>query len=44
MNITANALISIGASPVMTHATEEMKDMIALTSALLINIISLSKK
>jgi len=44
MNITANALISIGASPVMTHATEEMKDMIALTSALLINIISMSKK
>jgi len=42
MNTTANALLAIGASPVMAHAAEEIEDMIGLASALVINIGTLS--
>jgi hydroxyethylthiazole kinase len=42
MNNTANALLSIGASPVMAHAEEEAGDMAAIASALVINIGTLS--
>ncbi|MGB9892942.1 MAG: hydroxyethylthiazole kinase, partial [Candidatus Saccharicenans sp.] len=42
MNLTANALLSIGASPVMAHAVEEVEDMVALASAVVINIGTLS--
>lgn len=42
MNYTANALLAIGASPVMAHAEEEMEDMVAITGALVINIGTLS--
>lgn len=42
MNLTANALLSIGASPVMAHAAEEVEDMVKLASALVINIGTLS--
>ncbi len=42
MNLTANALLSIGASPVMAHAEEEVEDMVSLASALVINIGTLS--
>ena len=42
MNITANALLSIGASPVMAHALEEVEDMARLSSAVVINIGTLS--
>lgn len=42
MNNTANALLSIGASPVMAHASEEVADMVAIASALVINIGTLS--
>jgi hydroxyethylthiazole kinase len=38
MNTTANALLSIGASPVMAHAVEELEDMLKLADALVINI------
>ena len=38
MNFSANALLAIGASPVMAHAVEEMNDMVAIASALVINI------
>lgn len=38
MNFTANALLAAGASPVMAHAVEEMKDMTAIAGALMINI------
>lgn len=38
MNNTANALLAIGASPVMIHAPEEVEEMTALASALVINI------
>lgn len=42
MNNTANALLAIGASPVMIHAEEEVEDMAAIASALVINIGTLS--
>lgn len=38
MNNTANALLSIGASPVMAHAVDEVAEMINISSALVINI------
>lgn len=44
MNNTANALLAIGASPVMAHAVEEVKDMVAIASALVINMGTLSEK
>src|SRR5690606_22908336 len=42
MNSTANALLAIGASPVMAHATEEVADMVGIASALVVNIGTLS--
>ncbi len=42
MNSTANALLALGASPVMAHAVEEVEEMAALAGALVINIGTLS--
>lgn len=42
MNNTANALLAIGASPVMAHAKEEVEDMVAIANALVVNIGTLS--
>ncbi len=42
MNNTANALLAVGASPVMAHAQEEVADMVSIASALVINIGTLS--
>lgn len=42
MNNTANALLSLGASPVMAHAPEEVEDMVGISHALVINIGTLS--
>jgi hydroxyethylthiazole kinase len=42
MNSTANALLALGASPVMAHAEEEMAEMVGIASALVINIGTLS--
>jgi hydroxyethylthiazole kinase len=42
MNTTANALLSLGASPVMAHAAEEVADLAAAAGALVINIGTLS--
>lgn len=42
MNNTANALLAIGASPVMAHAEEEVVDMVSIASALVLNIGTLS--
>jgi len=42
MNTTANALLALGASPVMAHAQEEVADMVRLAGALVINIGTLS--
>ena len=38
MNVTANALIAAGASPAMVHAPEEAAEFARITSALVINI------
>ncbi len=43
MNNTANALLAIGASPVMAHAQEEVEEMVNISSALVINIGTLSE-
>jgi hydroxyethylthiazole kinase len=42
MNTTANALLALGASPVMAHAAEEVEEMAGLAGALVINIGTLS--
>lgn len=42
MNNTANALLSLGASPVMAHAAEEVEDMVSIASALVVNVGTLS--
>ena len=38
MNNTANALLAVGASPVMAHWASEMEEMTAIAGALVINI------
>lgn len=38
MNNTANALLAVGASPVMAHAKSEVEDMTAIANSLLVNI------
>jgi hydroxyethylthiazole kinase len=38
MNYTANALLAMGASPVMAHAQNEVEDMVAFAGALVLNI------
>lgn len=42
MNNTANALLAIGASPVMAHALPEVEDMAGIAGALVLNIGTLS--
>jgi hydroxyethylthiazole kinase len=42
MNITANALLAAGASPVMAHAKEEVAEMASVAGSLVINIGTLS--
>ncbi len=43
MNNSANALLSIGASPVMAHSVHEVKEMTSIASSLVINIGTLSE-
>lgn len=43
MNNTANALLAIGASPVMAHAEDEVCDMVDIASSLVINMGTLSE-
>jgi hydroxyethylthiazole kinase len=43
MNETANATLALGALPVMAHAREEVEEMVALASALVLNIGTLSE-
>lgn len=38
MNTTANALLAMGASPVMAHAAGEVEEMVAIAGALVLNI------
>ncbi|HRU04460.1 MAG TPA: hydroxyethylthiazole kinase [Candidatus Brocadiia bacterium] len=42
MNSTANALLALGASPVMAHAAEEVDEMTGIAKAVVINIGTLS--
>jgi hydroxyethylthiazole kinase len=44
MNNTANALLALGASPVMAHAKEEVTDMVSIAGSLVINIGTLSPR
>ncbi|HVJ20092.1 MAG TPA: hydroxyethylthiazole kinase [Polyangiaceae bacterium] len=42
MNTTANALLALGASPVMAHAQREVEEMVGIARALVLNIGTLS--
>ena len=42
MNSTANALLALGAAPIMAHAVEEVEDIARLSRALVLNIGTLS--
>ncbi len=44
MNINANALLALGASPIMAHAKQEMESMVAIAGALVINIGTLDNE
>ncbi|MFD2968918.1 hydroxyethylthiazole kinase [Sphingobacterium bambusae] len=44
MNNTANALLALGASPVMVHSPHEVKEVVNISNALLINIGTLSEE
>jgi len=43
MNNTANAILALGASPVMAHAPEEVAEMAAMASAVVLNMGTLSE-
>jgi len=43
MNNSANALLSVGASPVMAHAINEVEDMVGIASSLVLNMGTLSE-
>lgn len=42
MDITANALLAIGAAPAMVHAAEEVEEFVSIADALVVNIGTLS--
>ena len=42
-NFSANALLAIGASPIMTQAEEEIEELVAVSRALVLNIGTLDK-
>ena len=42
MNFTANALLAMGASPVMAHAINEVEEMVSHAGALVLNIGTLT--
>lgn len=44
MNYTANALLAMGASPVMAHAPGEVEEMVSLAAALVLNIGTLTEE
>jgi len=43
MNDTANVLLAVGASPVMAHALEEVREMVGYAGALVLNIGTLEE-
>jgi hydroxyethylthiazole kinase len=42
MNVTANALLAVGASPVMAHALEEVEEMADIAASIVLNLGTLS--
>lgn len=42
MNETANAILCLGALPIMSHAAEEVEEMVGIANALVLNIGTLS--
>lgn len=38
MDLTANALLAIGASPIMAHASSELEEMVGIADAVVLNI------
>ena len=44
MNVTANALLAMGASPVMAHAIDEVEEMVSHAGALVLNIGTLTEE
>ena len=44
MNNTANALLALGASPAMVHATDEVEDFAKISGTLVVNIGTLSSE
>ena len=42
MNSTANALLAVGAAPIMAHSVDEMDDIVQIAHALVVNIGTLS--
>jgi hydroxyethylthiazole kinase len=42
MPLSANVLLALGASPAMVHAVEEVEDFVSISSALVVNIGTLS--
>ena len=44
MSINANALLAIGASPLMSFCPEEMEEIVAISSALVVNIGCLDRQ
>jgi hydroxyethylthiazole kinase len=42
MDVSANCLLALGASPAMVHAEEEVEDFVAIASSLVVNIGTLS--
>ncbi|MFH0825162.1 MAG: hydroxyethylthiazole kinase, partial [Pseudomonadota bacterium] len=44
MNSTANALLALGASPIMAHAPEEIGELVNIASAVVTNIGTLSRE
>jgi hydroxyethylthiazole kinase len=43
MEVTANALLAMGASPLMAHEPDELEDLLAIASALVLNIGTLDR-
>lgn len=43
MNNTANALLAVGASPIMAHSRKELAEMVTISQALVINMGTLDK-
>ncbi len=44
MNSTANTILSVGASPVMSHSIDEVEEMVQFAGALLLNIGTLTRE